>query len=59
MTRFPDLIEPCNLPKHVNAGIKLKKGGMSYQFLKERAENRRQENSILRSGSPVVESPSS
>jgi excisionase family DNA binding protein len=25
--------------RHVNAGIKLKKGGMGYQFLKERAEN--------------------
>lgn len=38
MNRFlttPDLIEAYNLPKHVNAGIKLKKGGMGYQFLKE------------------------
>lgn len=37
----PEVIE---LPRprgrrHVNVGIKLKKGGMGYQFLKERAEN--------------------
>jgi excisionase family DNA binding protein len=25
--------------RHINAGIKLKKGGMGYEFLKERAEN--------------------
>ena len=37
----PEVIE---LPRprgrrHVNQGIKLDKGGMGYQFLKERAEN--------------------
>ena len=25
--------------RHVNVGVKLKSGGMGYQFLKERAEN--------------------
>lgn len=37
MNRFHRSLQPA---RHVNAGIKLKKGGMGYQFLKERAENR-------------------